>query len=100
VSLAVEAARRGVVFTDEDMRRMANTWLVVMWNGDTEKPLMAARVADSTDYKHSPATRDWCALSQWDRRAYELALTAWQAAGGPAASAPVVLLSGRRAGAL
>ena len=100
VSLAVEAARRGVVFTDEDMRRMANTWLAVMWNGDTEKPLMAARVADSTDYKHSPVTRDWVLLSQWDRRAYDLALGAWQAAGGPAASAPVVLLSGRRAGAL
>ncbi len=100
VSLAVEAARRGVVFTDEDLRRMANTWLVVMWNGDTEKPLMAARVAENTDYKQSPVTRDWVLLSQWDRRAYDLALGAWQAAGGPAASAPVVLLSGRRAGAL
>ncbi|MGD9495887.1 MAG: hypothetical protein AB7Y46_06230 [Armatimonadota bacterium] len=100
VSLAIEAARRGVVFTDEDMTRMANTWLEVMWNGDTGKPLMAARVAESEDFRNSPVMRDWCALSQWDRRAYELALTAWQAAGGPAASAPVMLLCAKRAGAL
>ncbi len=100
VSLAIEAARRGVVFTDEDMARMANTWLAVMWNGDTQAPLMAARVADSEDFKHSPVMRDWSALSQWDRRAYELALTAYQAAGTPAASAPVMLLSAKRAGAL
>lgn len=100
VSLAIEAARREVVFSDDDMRRMANTWLVVMWNGDTEKPLMAARVAENTDYKHSPVMRDWALLSQWDRRAYDLALTAWTAAGSKPASAPIVLLSAKRAGVL
>ena len=100
VSLAIEAARRGVVFTDEDMARMANTWLEVMWNGDAQAPLMAARVAESEDFKQSPVTRDWSALSQWDARAYELALTAYQAAGSPAASAPVMLLCAKRAGAL
>ena len=44
MSLAVEAARRGVVFTDEDMTRIANTWLKLMWNRDEEKPRMAAAV--------------------------------------------------------
>ncbi len=98
VSLAIEAARRGVVFTDEDMMRMANTWLAVMWNGDEQAPLMAARVAESEDFKHSPVSRDWAALSQWDRRAYELALTAYLAADSPASSAPTMLLCAKRAG--
>ncbi|MGI5820377.1 MAG: hypothetical protein ACOX9R_19995 [Armatimonadota bacterium] len=100
VSFAIEAARRGVIFTDEDMQRLANTWLEVMWNGDEEKPLFANRVAEDETFNKSPLTRDWCLLSQWDVRAYELALTAYTAAGQPAVSAPVMLLCAQRAGAL
>ncbi len=99
VSFAIEAARRGVVFTDEDLQRMANTWLEVMWNGDEAKPLFAGRVAEDEKFAKSALTRDWCLLAQWDRRAYELALTAYTAAGQPAASAPTMLLCARRAGA-
>ena len=100
VSFAIEAARRGVVFTDDDLQRLANTWLEAMWNGDEEKPLFAARVAESEDFRGSPVTRDWCLLSQWDRRAYELALTAYTDAGQKPASAPGMLLCAKRAGAL
>jgi hypothetical protein len=100
VSLAIEAARRGVIFDDEDMQRFANTWLEVMWNGDEEEPLFAYRVAENEDYRHSALMRDWCLLAQWDRRAYDLALTAYEAAGQPAASAPVMLLCAKRAGML
>lgn len=98
VSLAIEAARRGMVFTDEDMRRFANTWLEVMWNGNEEEPLFAYRVAEDENYKHSALMRDWCLLAEWDARAYDLALTAYEAAGQPAASAPVMLRCAVRAG--
>lgn len=37
-----QPARRGVVFTEEDMRRIANTWLELMWNGDEDNPRTAA----------------------------------------------------------
>ena len=100
VSLAIEAARREMVFGDEDMQRFANAWLEVMWNGDEAKPLFAYRVAEDENYKHSPLMRDWCLLAQWDRRAYELALTAYEAAGQPAASAPIMLRCAKRAGML
>ncbi len=100
VSLAVEAARRGVVCTDEDMMRLCNTWLKVMWNGDEEAPRMAAHVAESENFKHSPVSRGWSALSQWDGQAYDLALAAWLAAGSPASSAPTMLLGAKRAGVL
>jgi hypothetical protein len=100
VSLAIEAARRGMVFTDADMQRFGNAWLKVMWNGDEEEPLFAYRVAENDDYRHSALMRDWCLLAQWDRQAYDLALTSYQEAGQPAASAPVMLLCAKRAGVL
>ncbi|MEA3402383.1 MAG: hypothetical protein U9R79_14190 [Armatimonadota bacterium] len=102
VSLAVEAARRGVVFTDADMRRFVNTWLEVMWNGDEETPRMAHRVAEDENFRHSALLRSWTELAQWDRRVYELALTEFQNkdAEGQAAWAPAMLLCASRAGAL
>jgi hypothetical protein len=38
VEQMVEAYRSGIVFTREDMERMVNTNLKVMWNGDLEAP--------------------------------------------------------------
>ena len=77
MSLAVEAARRGVLFTDEDMARIANTWLKLMWNQDEEKPRMAAAVDGREPDKFSPLMARWTELSQWDRRVYDLALKAF-----------------------
>ncbi|MGC9319125.1 MAG: hypothetical protein ACP5KN_13925, partial [Armatimonadota bacterium] len=102
VSLAVEAARRGVVFTDADMQRFVNTWLAVMWNGDEEAPQMAHRVAEDENFTHSALLRSWTELAQWDRRVYDLALTAFQSKDveGQAAWAPTMLLCAERAGVL
>ena len=100
MSLAVEAARRGVIFTDEDMTRIANTWLKLMWNGDAEKPMMAAAVDGRAPHKFSPLTVRWSELSEWDRRVYDLALKAFlsQSQEQQARSAPVMLLCAQRAG--
>ena len=100
MSLAVVAARRGVVFTDQDMKRIANTWLKLMWNQDQENPLMAAAVDGRQPHKFSPLSARWSELSEWDRQVYELALKKFlsQTEAQRAASAPLMLLSAKRAG--
>ena len=99
VCLAVEAARRGVVFTDQDMERIANTWLEVMWNRDKQKPQMASRVDGSGEHRFSPTKKGWAMLSQWNPRVCDLAKTAFEAMGegGQAKNAAVMLLCAKRA---
>ncbi len=100
MSLAVVAARRGLIFTDEDMVRIANTWLKVMWNQDEQKPLMAAAV-DGRDPHGAPALYNWWSeLSQWDRQVYDVALTCFLAKDdkGQAVWAPAMLVCAKRAG--
>jgi len=100
MSLAVVAARRGVVFTDEDMSRIANTWLVLMWNGDEENPKMAATVDGRQPHKFSPLASRWSELSQWERKVYDLALKAFlsQSQEQQAHTTPAMLLCAKRAG--
>ncbi len=100
VSLAVEAARRDVVFTDEDMVRIANTWLKVMWNQDEENPKMAAGVDGREPYKFSSLLVSWSELSQWDKQVYDLALKAFLAKDEEqqARWAGAMLLCAKRAG--
>ena len=94
VSLAIEAARRGVVFTDADMEGIAKTWVDVMWNKDEAAPRMAASVDGREPYEFSACLRNWSELAQWDRRVYELARTAFLASDEKqrTSDAPVMLL--------
>jgi len=100
VSLAVEAARRGVVFTEQDMVRLANTWLKVMWNQDEDEPLMASRVDGSEPFKHSALLVSWSELAQWDTKVYDLGLKTFLAKSEEqqARWAPAMLLCAKRAG--
>ena len=100
MSLAVVAARRGLIFTDEDMVRIANTWLKVMWNQDEEKPLMAAAVDGREPHKFPALLNWWSELSQWDRQVYDLALTCFLAKDDKAQAvwAPAMLVCAKRAG--
>lgn len=101
-AFAVEAARRGVVFTERDMRRMANTWLKLMWNRDEGLPAMASGVDGRKPHTFSPLTAGWTELAQWDRQVYELARKAFAAleARKRAPQIPALLLSAKRAGVL
>lgn len=102
MSVAVEAARRGVIFTDEDMRLIANCWLRVMFNGDEQKPLMASHVDGSGNHRHSALNAHWSRVAQWDRRAYDLALRAFDSMPetAKARQAPTMLVTAKRAGML
>ena len=100
VSLAVLAARTGVIFTDKDMGRIANTWLKVMWNQDEDLPKMASGTDGRKPHKFSPLLADWSNLSQWDRKVYDLALKDFLAKKEKERHrwAPTMLVCAKRAG--
>ena len=102
LTLAIVAARRGVVFTDQDLKRMANCWLRVMWNGDEETPRMASRVDGGGEHRFTPLNGNWGQLGQWDRKAAELALVEFKKLppDKQAPNAPTMLLIAKRAGML
>jgi hypothetical protein len=70
-----------------------------MWNQDEENPLMASGVRGSAQHTGSPLQTGWAQLSQWDSRAYELALKAFLSRdeAGQAAHIPTILLTAKRA---
>lgn len=96
ISFAVEAARRGVVFTAADMQRFARTYLDLMWNGDAQNPLLGPSCATKGD-KFSAATHDWVLLCEWEPKIYDLALTAYRK--NPSATrGPMMLVAEQRRG--
>lgn len=89
IGFAVEAALRGVVFTEADMKRFTRTVLDLMWNQSTEDPKLGPNVA-TRGAAHSLMFADWVDLGHWDPKIYELARTVYQK--HPAvASAPLLL---------
>lgn len=71
VGFAIEAAARGVVFTPEDIKRFASTYVEVMWNGDQPKPRFGARV--NTKAGDKIAWADYIELAVADPRVWTLA---------------------------
>jgi hypothetical protein len=71
VGFAIEAAARGVVFTPEDVKRFASTYVDVMWNGDRQKPRFGARV--NTKEGDKIAWADYFELAVADPRVWTLA---------------------------
>ena len=71
IGFVVEAWRRGIVFTDEDIGRFANTYVDVMWNGDKENPRFGSRV--DTNKGNKPCGLVWMRLGEADPRVWELA---------------------------
>lgn len=102
MSMAVEAARRDVIFTEQDMQRIANCWLRVMYNGDEKTPRMASYVDGRGEHRFWALERNFSKVAQWDRRAYELALRVYEScdAAAKARHAPAMLLVAKRAGML
>jgi hypothetical protein len=89
VGFAIEAAQRGVVFTDADMKRFARTMLELMWNQSEEDPKLGPTV-DKRGDKFSFLMRDWVDLGQWDAKIYDLALKTYQKKPS-AIAAPLIL---------
>ena len=89
VGFAAEAAMRGVVFTEADMKRFTRTVLDLMWNQSEEEPKLGPNCATRGD-KFSFVMSDWVDLCRWEPKIYELALKTY-APKMSATSAPLML---------
>ncbi len=79
IDFAMEAARRGVVFNEEDLRRFARTYVDVMWNDDRENPLFGKRVDSSKGA--GPVWWRWIQLGVVDQRIWDLAVAMFRETG-------------------
>jgi hypothetical protein len=89
VEFAVEAYRRGVVFTRADMLRFARTLTDQMWNGSLPNPKIGARV----DGQDGDATiiRGWIELCRWDPRIWDIYWALFNRLDGPGLEIPHIL---------
>ena len=69
VGFAVDAYEAGVVFTPEDMTRLART-LLSMWNGSMESPAFASAVGGKAG--EFVSIRDWIRLAAFDAKLREI----------------------------
>jgi hypothetical protein len=76
IGFAVAAAHRSLVFTSEDLDRLARTYVDVMWNGDKGNPRFGARV--DTNQSDKGEWWEWIRLAQADFRVWELALALFE----------------------
>jgi hypothetical protein len=88
IGFAIEATRRGVVFTGEDLERLARTYLEVMWNGDREDPRFGRLVDSSED--PVPLWWEWVRLAEADPRVWDLAEAIFERAGRPVSMVPML----------
>jgi len=97
IDFAIEAAHRGVVFNEEDLRRFARTYVDVMWNGDRVDPRFGKRVDTPKDGR--PFWWRWIQLGEVDARVWSLALAMFDRAGRPTPMIPsMVRLYDKRSG--
>ena len=89
VEFAVEAYRRGVVFTRADMLRFARTLTDQMWNGSLSNPKIGSRV----DRQDGDATiiRGWIELCRWDPRIWDIFWALFDRIGRPGLEIPHIL---------
>jgi len=94
VGFAVEACRRKVGFTDEDLMRFAHTLLDQMWNGSLQHPRIGARV----DTKEGDAyvCTDWVDLCVWEPRVWDLCWALFCKQGEPPINIPSILQGWQR----
>jgi hypothetical protein len=86
IGFAVEAAQRGLVFTDEDLQRFAATYTQVMWNGSLDDPRIGDRV--DTDKGDGRMWSEWIMLGRASEAVCNLAAALYVAQGRPVSMAP------------
>ncbi len=68
ISFAIDAADAGIVFDQTDLKRFANTFLKVMWNGSLEEPQVGGCVTTSRPTRQSGNVSDWLRLTRLEPR--------------------------------
>ncbi len=70
VGFMIDAYDAGIVFDKEDMRKLTNTFIKVMWNGSIQEPKVAGDVLGGNGT--SNALCDFVRLAQFDPRAWTI----------------------------
>lgn len=70
VGFIIDAYEAGIVFDEEDMHRLTNTFINVMWNGSLDEPTIAGGV-DGTNGT-SNVLYDFTRLAQFDPRVWTI----------------------------
>jgi len=80
VEAAVEGYRRGLVFTADDLRKMARTWTDTLWNQDEANPKFSYRVWPYPGHPQIPSELPvrsvfefWVQLGEFSEKALNLA---------------------------
>ena len=68
IGFMIDAFEAGIVFDREDMQKLTNTFVKLMWNGSMEEPTVAGRV-DGTNGTSDRLT-EFVRLSQFDPRVW------------------------------
>jgi hypothetical protein len=86
IGFAVEATKRNVVFTEEDLQRLAATYAEVMWNGSLEDPQIGTRV--DTSEGEARTWSEWIQLGIVSEKVCDIAAAIYETTGRPASMAP------------
>ena len=70
VGFMIDAYEAGIVFGEEDMRKLTNTFIKVMWNGSFDDPKVAGDVLGGNGT--SEVLCDFVRLAQFDPRVWEI----------------------------
>ncbi len=81
VGFAVEACRRGIVFTTGDLKRLAATYVDVMWDKSEKDPKVASNVAGRRTAGDKRLISEWISLAVADPRVWDVAWASRNAAG-------------------
>jgi hypothetical protein len=64
VGFVLACAENGIVFADEDLKRLANTFIKAMWNGSLDKPTVGGYVNTNKPTRQSGNVQEWVLLSK------------------------------------
>ena len=64
IGFVLACAENGIVFTDADLQRFANTFVKVMWNGSFENPTLGGWVNTNKPSRQSANWQEWLRLGR------------------------------------
>lgn len=72
LAFVLACAESGIVFTQADLKRFANTFAQVMWNGSLDDPTVGGWVNRSTTSRQSGNVQDWVLLGRLEPKVWQV----------------------------
>ena len=96
---AIMAYERGLIFNEEDMKKFANSFVVMLWNGDLENPVLYNNLTNNPSHASyqkvmtaDSNVRDWARLGKWNRN-IAIAVSNYMAQHNPTSGHPTKMLA-------